>query len=307
MKLDASDETPPDSSPGQAALSWAVNAGKSGELERRVAAALQHRRARRRRAIVSMAAAACVMLAAMVGWKSWTGRAPASIASIMPRVNSPIVSLPAQQVLPDGSVVELNAGAEIDVQFDAHLRRVVLRRGEAHFEVKKDPARTFVVVANGVEVRAVGTAFAVQLGGSAVEIVVTEGTVAVDKPEIQNVVPAIAIAPMATVGAGNRVVIALAAQPAPAVVPVSAAEMSARLAWRVPRVEFSGTPLAEVIPMFNRHSRETLVLDPALSALQMSGMLRANNVDALLLLLKNEFGIEAERRAGGNEIHLRRR
>jgi transmembrane sensor len=180
--------------------------------------------------------------------------------------------------------------------------------------VAKDATRPFIVAANGIEVRAVGTAFVVQVGGTAVEVVVTEGTVAVDKLREASAVATAATltppAPLATVGAGNRVTIDLAAiavAPAPpAVIAVTEAELSSRLAWRVPRLEFSGTPLAEVIPMFNRHGRTKLMLDPALGGLQMSGVLRADNVDALLQLLKNEFGIEAER-AGAAEIHLRRK
>ena len=60
------------------------------------------------------------------------------------------------------------------------------------------------------------------------------------------------------------------------------------------------------MPIFNRHGRVKLVLDPALDKLQMSGILRADNIDLPLRLLRNEFGIEAEHRGGG-EIHLRRR
>jgi transmembrane sensor len=57
---------------------------------------------------------------------------------------------------------------------------VVLERGEAHFQVAKNPARPFVVVARGVEIRAVGTAFSVGLESTRVEVLVTEGQVAVE-------------------------------------------------------------------------------------------------------------------------------
>ena len=45
--------------------------------------------------------------------------------------------------------------------------------------------------------------------------------------------------------------------------------------------------------MFNRHGGRHLVIDPALEHLQLSGTLRADDTDSLLLLLRNEFGIIA--------------
>ena len=58
-------------------------------------------------------------------------------------------------MLPAGSRAELRDDARLSTEFTAGVRRVVLDRGEAHFEVQKDPARPFVVVAGRLEVRAV--------------------------------------------------------------------------------------------------------------------------------------------------------
>jgi len=57
--------------------------------------------------------------------------------------------------------------------------------------------------------------------------------------------------------------------------------------------------------VFNSYGPERLVLDPALGELRLGGVLRADNTPALLQLLKNEFGVEAERRDGA--LWLRRR
>jgi transmembrane sensor len=62
--------------------------------------------------------------------------------------------------LPDGSKVMLNSGSSIRYEkfFSGDLRSVFLQ-GEAYFEVKKDPMRAFIVVANGVKTYAIGTSF----------------------------------------------------------------------------------------------------------------------------------------------------
>ena len=94
---------------------------------------------------------------------------------------------------------------------------------------------------------------------------------------------------------------------------VSATEWSERLAWRVPRLDFNATPLAEVVALWNRHvvaARDEVVprltlADPALGSLPLSGLLRADHTAVLLKILALSYGIDAERRADG-EIVLRR-
>jgi transmembrane sensor len=110
------------------------------------------------------------------------------------------------------------------------------------------------------------------------------------------------------VEAGNRVIVERSrGAPRPAVEAVSVIDLAEKLAWRVPRLQFSGTPLAEVIALFNQHSGARLVLgEPALGSLQLSGVLRADNIDSLLRLLELEFSIEADKTAG-NATVLRRR
>ena len=78
------------------------------------------------------------------------------------------------------------------------------------------------------------------------------------------------------------------------------------MAWRVPRLEFSGTPLADAIPLFNQYGNVRLVLgDTDVAKVRLSGVLRADNMDTLLGLLGESYGIRVEKRSG-NEIVLRR-
>jgi ferric-dicitrate binding protein FerR (iron transport regulator) len=82
--------------------------------------------------------------------------------------------------------------------------------------------------------------------------------------------------------------------------------MAERLAWRVPRLELSGTPLADAVEAFNQHSKVKLVIgDPSLARLQVSGIVRADQADALVSLLAANFGVTAERQ-GSETVLLRR-
>ncbi len=279
---------------GLEALSWAVSSGAAGEVVRHVEA---RRRRRVRRRIAGVAGIACLGL---VG--AWLFPQAAATSAVPPiAAVSTVVVTPETRTLADGSIVELRPGAEIRVEYGPSSRRVVLRAGEVHFQVTKDAARPFVVVASGVEVRAVGTAFSVDLGKRAVDVLVTEGRVAVTSPPATvEATPAVAM-----VDAGQGTTVSLEVAGAAAVRSVPSGERRERLNWRVPLLEFSGTPLAEAIPMFNRHGRRHLVLDPTLGRLQLSGTLRADDTDSLFILLRNEFGIIAAPGSAGH-TELRR-
>lgn len=285
---------------GKSALDWPGQAGTSELVLREVEVQIRRRRRRRRLAAGSLGGLAMLGLI-------WLAQ-PFVAAPRLPA--SALVSQPARQTLPDGSLVELNDGAKIDVDFAGAFRRVVLTRGEAHFQVAKNPARPFVVRAGEVEVYAVGTAFSVQLGRAAVEVLVTEGRVAVDRPAP----PTMAATnrpdrnSQTFVDAGNLAVVtmdgAVQTVPVPRVLPLSAGELDDRLSWRKPRLEFSGTPLAEVLRLFLRYSGVHITLaDPVLGELEVSGVVRADNIEALLLLLKTNFGIVADRQ-GMDQIVL---
>ena len=204
------------------------------------------------------------------------------------------------RALDDGTVVELNGGAQIEVRFTVEERRVRLVRGEAHFQVAKNPLRPFVVEAGGVAVRAVGTAFAVLLGGHAVEVLVTEGRVRVDPPAAS---AAASSAP--DVSAGQRVVVALTGGQTPVVTAVSDEEIARRLVWQPRLLDFSATPLAEVAAEFNRRNRTQLVLaDPALRAMPIVASFRSDNLDGFVRMLELSAGVSAERT--GDRVVLRR-
>jgi len=218
-----------------------------------------------------------------------------------------------QETLPDGSVLDLNRGAHVVVQFSAAERRVLLVQGEAQFAVAKNPARPFVVRAGGVEVRAVGTAFNVKLAGPNLEVLVTEGTVHVSQQAVVAPAASAGSAPtaapvvLAALTAGQRTVISVATVIAPpVVVPASVPEIARLLDWQPHLLDFESTPLAEVVETFNRRNPQRLVIgDEELRSLAIVASIRSDNVEGFVRLLEGTMGVRAERTQAG-EIVLRR-
>lgn len=285
---------------------------------------LNRRSQRRRRTLLSLAAAACAVVG--IGWFSFLGHdsrlttAHTQRESGDTRTASSIVSRPDRQVLPDGTVVELNAGAHIEVTYTEDVRGVQLLGGEALFTVKKDAQRPFVVTAGDVAVRAVGTAFSVHYGVSEVAVLVTEGRVVVNaggelaspgagpggNPPTELDTPEAAAVQL---GANFRVSVPLSSGDIlkqSDVIRVSPEERAERLAWRDCRIEFTSTPLTEAVAMFNRENAfEIILADAGLEKIRLSGIFWMNDPHAFIRLLESGFGVVSERDSRG--IVLRRR
>ncbi len=275
----------------------------SGMIERLLPVIESRVRRRRQRRIGAVAAGlALLLIAAFV----WPGR-PVPLANQPAMASAGPLVLPLTQVLSDGSVVQLREGAEIAVAFEDGYRRVILKRGDAHFQVTKNPRRPFIVVAAGLEVRAVGTAFGVQLGQQAVEVLVTEGRVAVE----QGAATASEAAELLVVlDAGTHVMIGTTPDPEnkPAVTALTSEQIDERMAWRVPRLDLSGTPLDVVIALFNQYGHANFVLvDPALGRLRLSGVMRVDHPELLVRVVERDLGIRAERRDSGETVLFKAR
>ncbi|MEI7829607.1 MAG: FecR domain-containing protein [Prolixibacteraceae bacterium] len=87
---------------------------------------------------------------------------------------------PTNVVLPDGSIVKMNAGSKLEYpsQFSGENRKVKLT-GEAYFEVIHDATHPFVVELYNVEVEDLGTSFNISAypGKEKIEVNVTSGSV----------------------------------------------------------------------------------------------------------------------------------
>lgn len=176
--------------------------------------------------------------------------------------------------LDDGSAVALNTASLMQVQFGNSERRVVLRRGEASFQVAHDEQRPFVVQARDVLIRAVGTAFTVRLLAESVAVTVSEGVV-----EVVRTTAAEQVADKEFAGR-NVEVIAPRAEPL-ATVALSDKEVSQRLAWEQGRLIFDGDRLGEAVAEVNRYSPIPVVIDdPALMRKSFVGVFRTGDARA---------------------------
>jgi transmembrane sensor len=211
---------------------------------------------RRRGVLVGFGALAAGLAAAMVAPRLMGRRYDTALGEIR-RV--PIA---------DGSVAAINTDSQLEVALRDRLRTVRLDRGEAWFEVAKDPHRPFVVESGPVRVRAVGTAFSVRRHPGGSDVLVTEGVVEVWTEGGRT--------PPRRVSAGQRVF----ADNALGILtpPEADADLGRDLAWRDGQIVLDGQTLAEAAAEFNRYNdRKIEVADAHLADKRFVGWFRIND------------------------------
>lgn len=240
------------------------------------------RRTRSRRPWVrgALAASLALVAAAALTWY---------VSTLGPYYHTPVGGL-ASVPMTDGSKVTLNTDSAIRLDVTQRERRVQLERGEAFFEVAKDPSRPFVVSAGDKRVIAVGTKFSVHRMGDDVRVFVTEGKVRFEDGSPKKIAPNDSNAMLLAAGT-----IARAADSGVIVQEKPLPEVEDYLSWRSGYLTFRDLPLAEAIAEFNRYNeQQILIQDPAVAAIRFSGKVRPTSFEGFVRLLEDALPIRAE-------------
>ena len=185
--------------------------------------------------------------------------------------------------LPDNSRVTLNGDSAIEDVFDGRTRTVRLLKGEAYFEVARDPARPFVVIAGNGRIEARGTAFDVNLVSGTVDVTVTEHTVAVTGAESGKPV---------LVPSGSR----LSYDAAGTLGKIAQVPPGFEAPWRSGRLIFDDRPLATVAEEIFRHlPGKVLVADDGIARRRISGSFDLSDPDAVLRSFGTAFNLHLVR------------
>ena len=168
--------------------------------------------------------------------------------------------------LPDGSHLRLDTSTRVEVSLYRQRREVTLPEGQAVFEVQKDSARPFDVVAGNTKVTVVGTRFSVRnIAGRPVQVAVEEGKVRVAPVQSSGNAPEFA---SVVLTAGQQVVAGSTGPWGP----VGAVAASGIAPWRDGRITLNNVPLSEALVEFERYAPTRIVVrDASVAALRVSG------------------------------------
>lgn len=201
------------------------------------------------------------------------------------------------ETLADGSVVQLNTNTRLEVSYTHSQRELTLTQGEAHFNVKKNPQRPFVVRIPGGSVVAVGTAFNIEIEPQQTLVTVTEGVIRVEEQN-DSALPADTV----TARLNDQVRIS----PAGGLTRDRMPSDHLATAWLEQNMVFKNVSLAQVVAELNRYSGKKIkISDASLAFMPVSGVFKTDQPAQTLQAIEASLGLESK--AQGDIILLHKR
>jgi len=212
-----------------------------------------------------------------------------------------------QITLVDGSKAILNTNTKINVEFDNRERNIVMKQGEAHFNVVPDSERPFIVTAGDSVIRAIGTAFNVRYNRDSIEVTVTEGIVEIESLKtLENTV--IKQAHQSKLGkrhsklAANLTAgqLAIAKGEIESLQTIDSITIEKKLAWQNGVVVFEGETLEQVVAEISRYTTISFIItDDEARTVRVGGYFEIGDIDKMLDVLKHGFNIGSTRNESG--------
>ncbi len=190
-------------------------------------------------------------------------------------------------LLPDSTLVKLNANSELRVKSDwseATAREVWLQ-GEAYFKVVKKPLATdgrFIVHTEQLDVEVLGTAFNVQVRRQKTEVVLNEGKIALRQPKQYKTL---------MMEPGDK-----ASLSKDQVITKTKVNPERYASWKDERLFFDNASLREIfLRIQDIHGYQIKVIDPDLLQRQFTGSCPINDPNLLLTALSETFHLHVIR------------
>lgn len=220
--------------------------------------------------------------------------------------------------LSDGSTLSLNTNSEADIEYSDERRVVRLHRGEASFEVAKNPERPFMVYAGEGMVWAVGTAFNVRYQTNSIDpqqahsidVIVTEGTI---KVFTGISTPALVIDPQlsreqdetftqqyqkdALANAGLTISYSHSIN---SISIASQLQLEKQQAWQQGALLFRGETLEEAMQEISRYTTKKIIItENDIKNIRIGGYYKTDDISTLLAALSEGFGIQVTQASEG--------
>ncbi len=246
-------------------------------------------------------AAACLIIAVLLAFQGLTINTDSNSSEQLQRYITRVGEQKTVQ-LSEGTTITLNTGTELLVDISARARQIMLKRGEAFFDVAPDPERPFAVDVGSRVLTALGTSFNVARQPEQFTLAVVDGIVAVHRSE-ERATPG---ARRHQLSPGKIVTLKSSEQHLAgpgAIVHYDLKRNQTTIeqvdnieryhSWRTGMLKFDGEPLVKVVQELNRYSGiKILIEDADIVDLNIVAALRIDDIRAGLQGLENGNPIE---------------
>jgi transmembrane sensor len=196
-----------------------------------------------------------------------------------------------ESTLPDGTMVSLNAGSTIQIRehFNVNERNVSLD-GEAYFDVAHNKEKAFVIEAEGLNIRVLGTSFYVNTNGdeNTTEVVLVSGEVKLEYN-------------------GKELLMKPGQK---ALVLREFGELVIRenddpnfLSWKTEHLEFTDTPFGDIVALLQKvYHKDIVILNPEIRNCRVTATFDGQSLEAVLLVLQSTLDLNV--RPNGSAIEI---
>ena len=277
---------------------------------------------RRNRVFTSFAMAASILLLILTGWLTYEGNREKS------QTYQTATGVQKIVYLADGSTVHLDTDTAVTSRVTDSLREIKMLNGRAFFSVVKDKKRPFLVIADEVAVRAVGTEFNVYKESQGrISVLVTEGSVQVGhrkevlppafdkkvntgqqkaadkkKATLQNLATATSFRQKA-LAAGQKIVV----DPRREDFHIQTVDIEKANSWQTGRLYFQEAPLSEIVDEVNRYLEDQITIaDPLLNNVTLSMNFDVKHRKRFLATLEKVLPISTRKNSQGHIIISRK-
>lgn len=200
-------------------------------------------------------------------------------------------SFQTTQVLPDGTIVYLNANSKIEYpkHYSANIREVKLI-GEAFFDVAKDANRPFIITAKNTQIEVIGTSFNVLANNNndKVEVLVESGIVRLSMLDNNEQL----VLTKGQFGFSQNNILKR-----------NEINDLNYLSWKTKRIDFNEAPLAYVINILNQtYTSKIIITDEVSSDYKLNAKFDKVPLDTVLKSICLAFDLDHDLKRG--EIHL---
>jgi len=197
--------------------------------------------------------------------------------------------------LPDGTSVALNAGSTLQYpeKFKGDKRTVSLK-GEAYFNVKHDDTKPFIIEANNIRIKDIGTSFYINTNSSEAqgEVILTSGKVAVyykDKPDAITILEP-----------GEKAVFSKSGEE----ITKSKNDEVNYMAFKTKDLAFSNTTLSDVVKTLNKVYHSNIKLkNNDIANYTLSGNYSKLSLDSILKIIQEALPVSINK-SSGNLIEI---
>jgi transmembrane sensor len=245
-------------------------------------------------AVITMAACSLLSLALLFIWRG--GRIPDAQSPVLTELH--FETRRGEQItrrLGDGSLLHLDTSSAAIIRYGATDRVVTLTSGQAAFEVAHDTSRTFRVLAGPVEIRDIGTEFAVRLDPHSTVVTVMDGQVAVGTSPMSQSRGTSAdqgdLPRSVQVRADQQIRITEGEWPAEPI----AVDAQRETSWLHREIVFDHERLERVAAEYNRYAPKPVeIASPALRLLEVTGVFATDDPEAFIAFLRSLKGVRVK-------------